>query len=108
MTLDGEITEITSPPNKADRFRGITIWVPATEEHTEITLPVEDFKKAGLAEGGDRRPHRVQLQLQVQSANLSESCSSARHHKSVRGFLDRCTWLGCSCSPGHPNGQLCL
>ena len=51
MTLDGEITEITSPPNKADRFRGITIWVPATEEHTEITLPVEDFKKAGLAEG---------------------------------------------------------
>ncbi len=51
MTLDGEITEVTSPPNKADRFRCVTVWVPATEEHTEITLPVEDFKKTGLSEG---------------------------------------------------------
>ena len=51
MTLDGEITEVTSPPNKADRFRCVTVWVPATEEHTEITLPIEDFKKIGLGEG---------------------------------------------------------
>ena len=51
MTLDGEITEITSPPNKADRLSCITVWVPATEEHTEITFSVEDFQKTDLSEG---------------------------------------------------------
>ena len=44
MTLDGEITEIASPPNKADRFKNVTIWIPITEEHAEITFPVEDFQ----------------------------------------------------------------
>ncbi len=51
MTLDGEITEVTSPPNKADRLRCVTIWVPETEEHIEMTFLMEDFQKAGLEEG---------------------------------------------------------
>ena len=51
MTLDGEITEIASPPNKADRFKSVTIWVQTTEEHAEITFPVEDLKKMDLSEG---------------------------------------------------------
>jgi hypothetical protein len=51
MTLDGEITEITTPPNKADRFKDVTIWIPVTEEHTEISFPVEDLKKMDLCEG---------------------------------------------------------
>ena len=62
MTLDGEITEIASPPNKADRFKNVTIWIPITEEHAEITFPdwtfvdcynfpVEDFQKMDLNEG---------------------------------------------------------
>ena len=51
MTLDGEITEVTSPPNKADRLRCVTIWVPETEEHIEMTFLMEDFQKAGLDEG---------------------------------------------------------
>ena len=51
MTLDGEITEITCPPNKADRFKCITIWIPQTEEHIEVTFPVEDFQKEDLSEG---------------------------------------------------------
>ena len=38
MTLDGEITEIASPPNKADRFKNVTVWIPITEEHAEITV----------------------------------------------------------------------
>ena len=50
MTLDGEITEITSPPNKADRFKNVTVWIPITEEHAEITFPVEDFQKIDLNE----------------------------------------------------------
>ncbi len=51
MTLDGEITEVTSPPNNADRLRCVTIWVPETEEHIEMTFLMEDFQKAGLDEG---------------------------------------------------------
>lgn len=51
MTLDGEITEVTSPPNKADRLRCVIIWIPETEEHVEMTFPMEDFQKAGLSEG---------------------------------------------------------
>jgi|TARA_B100000929_G_scaffold190090_1_gene150528 hypothetical protein len=51
MTLDGEITEIASPPNKADRFKNVTIWIQTTEEHAEITFPAEDFKKMDLSEG---------------------------------------------------------
>ena len=51
MKLDGEITEVTSPPNKADRFKCVTIWVPQIEEHVEMTFPMEDFKKESLVEG---------------------------------------------------------
>jgi len=49
INLDGEITEITSPPNKADQFRSVTIWLPETEEHVELTLGLEEFKKSGMA-----------------------------------------------------------
>ncbi|KMP10371.1 hypothetical protein UR09_06465 [Candidatus Nitromaritima sp. SCGC AAA799-A02] len=51
MTLDGEITEVTSPPNKADRFRAVTIWIPETEEHVEMTFDMEELKKTGFTEG---------------------------------------------------------
>ena len=51
MTLDGEITEVTTPPNKADRFKCVTIWVPQIEEHLEMTFPMEGFQKEGLCEG---------------------------------------------------------
>lgn len=49
INLDGEITEITSPPNKADQFRSVTIWLPEAEEHVELTLALEEFKKSGMA-----------------------------------------------------------
>ena len=51
MILDGEITEVTTPPNKAERFKYVTIWVPRIEEHVEMTFPMEDFQKEGLGEG---------------------------------------------------------
>ena len=51
MTLEGEITEVTSPPNKADRQKSITIWIPTTEEHIEMTFPMESFQKEDLGEG---------------------------------------------------------
>lgn len=53
MTLDGEITEVTNPPNKADRFKCITIWIPQTEEHIEMNFPIESFQKEDLNEGSE-------------------------------------------------------
>jgi hypothetical protein len=50
ITIDGEITEISTPPNKADQFRNVTIWLPGTEEHIELTLALEEFKSAGFRE----------------------------------------------------------
>ena len=47
ILLEGEITELTTPPNKADQFRELTIWIPETGEHiepvsyTHLTLPTK-------------------------------------------------------------------
>ena len=51
IQVDGEITEITTPPNKADQFRDVTIWLPETEEHVEFKFFLETFQSAGFAEG---------------------------------------------------------
>ena len=51
ILLEGEITEINTPPNKADQFRELTIWVPETGEHVEITCYVHEIQKAGFEEG---------------------------------------------------------
>jgi hypothetical protein len=51
IQLDGEITEVTTPPNKADQFRELTIWIPETGEHVELTCYIHDFKKMDLEEG---------------------------------------------------------
>ena len=50
IVLDGEITELTTPPNKADQFRELTIWVPETGEYIEMTCYVHEVQKAGLEE----------------------------------------------------------
>ena len=51
IQLDGEITEITTPPNKADQFRVVNIWLPVTGEHIELTVFLTEFQKAGFSEG---------------------------------------------------------
>ena len=51
IVLDGEITELTTPPNKADQFRELTIWVPETGEHIEMPCYVHEVQKAGFEEG---------------------------------------------------------
>lgn len=51
ITLEGEITELACPPNKAELWRSITIWLPEAKEHVEFTLSLEEFKKSGLREG---------------------------------------------------------
>jgi hypothetical protein len=51
IQVDGEITEINTPPNKADQFRDVTIWLPETEEHVEFRFFLETFQSAGFTEG---------------------------------------------------------
>ena len=51
IQVDGEITEITCPPNKADQFRDLTIWLPESEDHVELTVPLTEFQSAGFTEG---------------------------------------------------------
>ncbi|MZH46281.1 MAG: hypothetical protein F3739_04515 [Nitrospinae bacterium] len=51
MLLEGEISEINTPPNKADQFRELSIWIPETEEHMELTCFMHEVQKAGLEEG---------------------------------------------------------
>ena len=51
ILLDGEITEINTPPNKADQFRELTIWIPETCEHVEITCFNHELQKSDLEEG---------------------------------------------------------
>jgi len=51
ILLEGEITEISTPPNKADQFRELTIWIPETEEHLEMSCNIHDFQKTELEEG---------------------------------------------------------
>lgn len=51
ILLEGEISEINTPPNKADQFRELSIWIPETEEHMELTCFMHEVQKAGLEEG---------------------------------------------------------
>ena len=51
IVLVGEITELSTPPNIAVLFRELTIWVPETGEHIEMTCYVHEVQKAGFEEG---------------------------------------------------------
>lgn len=51
IVLDGEITGLAIPPNKADQFRELTVWVPETGEHIEMTCCVHEVQKEGFEEG---------------------------------------------------------
>ncbi|GJL79744.1 MAG: hypothetical protein NPINA01_27330 [Nitrospinaceae bacterium] len=51
IQLEAEITEIASPPNKADQFRELTLWLPESEEHVEMTVALTEFQSAGFSEG---------------------------------------------------------
>lgn len=58
LVMEGEITEIASPPNKADQFRIVTVWLPGTEDHIDFTVYLTEFKKSGFKEGD-----KIKLQI---------------------------------------------
>jgi len=45
INLEGEITQTSVPPNKAEVERDVTIWVEQTENEIEMTFPLETFQK---------------------------------------------------------------
>ena len=51
ITLEGEITETSCPPNRADNWRTVTIWLPESEEHVEFIFDLNNLQKAGWKEG---------------------------------------------------------
>ncbi len=58
IVMEGEITEVSCPPNKADQYRNLTIWLPETEDHIEFTVFLTQFKEAGMKEGD-----KIKLQI---------------------------------------------
>jgi hypothetical protein len=66
ITFEGEITELTSPPNKVDNWRSLTIWLPEANEHIEMTISLEEIKKEGLKEG-DMLTIKVDKKLDIDS-----------------------------------------
>lgn len=64
IILEGEVTQIAAPPNKADQFRVVTIWVPETEDEIAITLPLNEFKKYQFQEG-DKLSIRIEKQFDI-------------------------------------------
>ena len=62
--LEGEITELACPPNKADLWRSITIWLPEANEHVEFTFSLDDCKKSGLQEG-DKLTIKIDKKLDI-------------------------------------------
>ena len=51
ITLEGEITETSCPPNRAYNWRTVTIWLPESEEHVEFIFDLNNLQKAGWKEG---------------------------------------------------------
>jgi len=51
LMLEGEVTELACPPNRAEQWRSITIWLPEANEHVEFTFSLEEIRKSGLREG---------------------------------------------------------
>ena len=66
ITFEGEITELVSPPNKAEHWRSITIWLPEASEHIEFTISLEEIKKSGLQEG-DMLTIQIDKKLDIDS-----------------------------------------
>ena len=64
IRLEGEITQTSVPPNKADVERDVTIWVQQTENEIEVTFSLEEFQKHQF-EVGDKLSIQIDKKLDV-------------------------------------------
>ncbi len=64
IQLEGEITQTSVPPNKADIERDITIWIQQTENEIEVTFSLEEFQKYQF-EVGDKLSIQIDKRLDI-------------------------------------------
>ena len=64
IRLEGEITQTSVPPNKADAERDVTIWVQQTENEIEVTFSLEEFQKYQF-EVGDKLSIQIDKKLDI-------------------------------------------
>ncbi len=64
IQLEGEITQTTIPPNKAQQEREVTIWIQQIESEIEMTFSLEVFQKYQF-EVGDKLSIKIEKQLDI-------------------------------------------
>lgn len=64
IQLEGEITQTSVPPNKADTEREVTIWVQQTENEIDLTFSLEQFQKYQF-EVGDKLSIKIDKMLDI-------------------------------------------
>ena len=64
IQLEGEITQTTIPPNKAELERQVTIWIQQIESEIEMTFSLEVFQKYQF-EVGDKLSIKIEKQLDI-------------------------------------------
>ena len=51
IKLEGEITETSTPPNKANVWRTVSIWFSDTQETMDFTLQLDEYRNSQLKVG---------------------------------------------------------
>ena len=64
IRLEGEITQTSVPPNRANVERDVTIWVQQTENEIEVTFSLEEFQKHQF-EVGDKLSIQIDKMLDI-------------------------------------------
>jgi len=64
IQLEGEITQTTIPPNKAEQEREVTIWIQQIESEIAMTFSLEVFQKYQF-EVGDKLSIKIEKQLDI-------------------------------------------
>ena len=64
LYLEGEITETSIPPNKAELERELTIWVETTENEINLTVTLETFKQYDF-KVGDKLSIQIDKRLDI-------------------------------------------
>ncbi len=64
IQLEGEITQTTVPPNKAEQEREVTIWIQQIESEIEMTFSLETFQKYDF-EVGDKLSIQIDKKMDI-------------------------------------------
>lgn len=66
IKLEGEITETSCPPNKANVWRTVSIWFGETQETMDFTVFLEEFKQSHF-KVGDKVTIQIDKRFDVDS-----------------------------------------